>query len=44
METSNPAGVKQAVPLYLVRHMQACIDFYVKGLGFDEKKKWIENG
>lgn len=44
METSNPAGVKQAVPLYLVRHMQACIDFYVKGLGFDVTNTWLVDG
>jgi hypothetical protein len=44
MESSNPAGVRQAVPLYLVRHMQACIDFYVKGLGFDVTNTWLVDG
>jgi catechol 2,3-dioxygenase-like lactoylglutathione lyase family enzyme len=44
MENSNPAGVKQAVPLYLVRNMQACIDFYVKGLGFDVTNTWLVDG
>jgi len=43
MENSNP-GVKQAVPLYLVRNMQACIDFYVKGLGFDVTNTWMVEG
>lgn len=44
MENSDPAGVKQAVPLYLVRNMQACIDFYVKGLGFDVTNTWLVDG
>ncbi|HQQ96841.1 MAG TPA: VOC family protein [Cyclobacteriaceae bacterium] len=44
MDPSNPAGVKQAVPLYLVRDMQATIDFYVKGLGFDVTNTWMVEG
>lgn len=44
MESSNPAGVRQAVPLYLVRNMKACIDFYVKGLGFDVTNTWLVDG
>lgn len=40
---SNP-NVKQAVPFFMVRNIEASIDYYVKGLGFEMTNNWIDNG
>jgi lactoylglutathione lyase len=38
------ANVKQAVPFFGVADMQASLRFYVDGLGFAMKRKWIPEG
>ena len=37
-------SVKQAVPFFMVADMEASLDFYTKGLGFDLKIKWVSRG
>ncbi len=43
-ETKTEANVKQAVPFFLVSNMEASLRFYVDGLGFEMKNKWIDEG
>ena len=38
---SSNANVKQAVPFFGVTNMEASLQFYVDGLGFKMKHKWI---
>ena len=38
------ANVKQAVPFFGVTNMEQSLRFYVDGLGFQMKKKWIDEG
>lgn len=38
---SNNANVKQAVPFFGVTNMEASLRFYVDGLGFTMKHRWI---
>lgn len=38
------SNVKQAVPFFMVVHMDRSLDFYSKGLGFELKIKWEPNG
>jgi lactoylglutathione lyase len=35
------ANVKQAVPFFCVTNMEASLRFYVDGLGFKMKRRWI---
>lgn len=35
------ANVKQAVPFFGVRNMEASLNFYIEGLGFTMKHSWI---
>ncbi len=37
------ANVKQAVPFFGVTNMEASLRFYVEGLGFEMKQRWIPN-
>jgi catechol 2,3-dioxygenase-like lactoylglutathione lyase family enzyme len=37
----SDSNVKQAVPFFLVRDMEASLRYYVDGLGFEMTKKWI---
>ena len=37
-------NVKQAVPFFLVTNMDASLRFYVDGLGFQMKNKWMFDG
>lgn len=37
-------NVQQAVPFFHVRDMAASLRFYVDGLGFDMKLKWMDEG
>jgi lactoylglutathione lyase len=37
-------NVKQAVPFFMVKDMEASINFYVKGLGFSMTESWVDNG
>ena len=43
-ETKTEVNVKQAVPFFLVSNMEASLRFYVNGLGFEMKNKWIDDG
>ncbi len=43
-EIPNKPNVKQAVPFFMVADMQASLDFYCKGLGFEVKIDWKPNG
>ena len=38
------ANVRQAVPFFGVADMQASLRFYVDGLGFEMKNRWIDEG
>ena len=37
-------NIKLAVPFYMVSDMEACLRFYVDGLGFTLKNSWIPRG
>jgi lactoylglutathione lyase len=37
-------NIKQAVPFFWVADMEASLNFYIKGLGFELKNKWEPNG
>jgi lactoylglutathione lyase len=39
--TATSVNVKQAVPFFGVTNMQASLRFYVEGLGFTMKHRWI---
>ena len=41
---NSQPSVKQAVPLLMVKDMEASINFYVKGLGFSMTKSWVDDG
>lgn len=40
----DAVGVRQLVPLLMVRDMERSLDFYVQGLGFQVKKTWTPEG
>jgi lactoylglutathione lyase len=42
--SKNQYNVKQAVPLFIVKDMEASVNFYVKGLGFSMTESWVANG
>ena len=35
------ANIKQAVPFFWVTNMEASLRFYVEGLGFEMKQRWV---
>lgn len=37
-------NVKQAVPFFRVTDVQASVKFYIEGLGFQMRNKWIDEG
>lgn len=43
-ETVNKVNVKQAVPFFNIKNMETSLHFYVKGLGFEMKNHWINEG
>ena len=40
----SPHNVQQVVPFFAVRSMADSLGFYVEGLGFSVKSKWIDRG
>ena len=42
--SKNQPNIKQAVPFFMVKNMEASVNFYVKGLGFSMTESWINNG
>ena len=43
LSKSRP-NVKQAVPFFMVKDVEASVNFYVKGLGFSMTESWVDNG
>jgi lactoylglutathione lyase len=43
-ETKAEVNVQQAVPFLMVTNMDASLRFYIEGLGFVMKNKWIDEG
>lgn len=43
-ETAGRPNVKQAVPFFMVVNIEASLDFYTRGLGFELKMKWEPRG
>jgi lactoylglutathione lyase len=43
-EAQPEVNVQQAVPFFNVKDMQAALRFYVDGLGFQMKLKWLDEG
>ena len=41
---SEGANVRQAVPFFRVSNMEASVRYYVDGLGFTIKTRWIDDG
>jgi len=41
---SEDANVRQAVPFFRVANMEASVRYYVDGLGFTIKTRWIDDG
>jgi lactoylglutathione lyase len=44
VEISSTTNVKQAVPFFGVSNIEASVQYYVDGLGFEMTKKWIDKG
>jgi len=44
VQAKPQVNVKQAVPFFVVSDIQASLRFYVDGLGFEMKNKWIDDG
>jgi lactoylglutathione lyase len=40
----NAQNVREAVPFFMVTNIEMSLDFYVKGLDFELKKKWEPKG
>ena len=43
-ETKVETNVKQAVPMFWVRDIQASLRFYIDGLGFKITQQWVHEG
>jgi catechol 2,3-dioxygenase-like lactoylglutathione lyase family enzyme len=43
-ETKTEVNVQQAVPFFWVSDVEASLRYYVEGLGFEMKHKWIDDG
>ena len=43
-EITSKTNVKQAVPFFNVKNMEAALQFYREGLGFEMKDQWIDEG
>jgi lactoylglutathione lyase len=44
VETEMEANVKESVPFFGVSNMEQSLRFYVDGLGFTMRNKWIDEG
>ena len=42
--SKSQPNIKQAVPFFMVKVMEASLNFYVKGLGFSMTESWTNNG
>lgn len=44
--STEPAtdNVQQSVPFFSISSMEASVDFYVQGLGFEMTNEWIDDG
>ena len=42
--SKSQSNVKQAVPFFMVKDMEASVNFYVKGQGFSMMESWTNNG
>ena len=42
--SKNQSNIKQAVPFFMVKDIEASVNFYVKGLGFSMTESWVDNG
>ena len=42
--SKSQLNVKQAVPFFMVKDMEASVNFYVKGLEFSMTESWVHNG
>ena len=42
--SKSQSNVKQAVPFFMVKDMEASVNFYVKGLGFSMTESWVDKG
>ena len=42
--SKSQPNIKQAVPFFMVKDMEASVNFYVKGLGFSMTESWMDNG
>jgi hypothetical protein len=44
IDSGNNPNVKMAVPFFMVRNIEASIDYYIKGLGFEMAENWMDKG
>jgi lactoylglutathione lyase len=44
VNNESTPNVKQAVPFFGVSNMEASLRYYIDGLGFQLKNKWIDDG
>ncbi len=44
VEAGTEINVRQAVPFFMVTSMEQSLRFYIDGLGFIMKNKWIDEG
>ena len=42
--SKSQSNVKQAVPFFMVKDMEASVNFYVKGLEFSMTESWVDKG
>jgi lactoylglutathione lyase len=42
--SKSQPNIKQAVPFFMVKDMEASVNFYVKGLGFSMTGSWVDKG
>jgi lactoylglutathione lyase len=43
-ETKTDVNVQQAVPFFMVTDLEVSLRYYVDGLGFETKHRWIDEG
>lgn len=43
-QTNTDVNIKQAVPFFRVKDIECSLRFYVDGIGFELKNKWINDG
>ncbi len=42
--SKTKSNIKQAVPFFWVSDMDASVQYYTEGLGFEMTNKWVDNG